>query len=210
MQDSRVSFTTLAGVNQQADESAALRVGGVKNVLSLGTTWRPSLREFVGARVEYDRFRGQDGTWLGSGMVYDLEAGYRIRTQYPDYTVRVVGTHANYRTSGGTLSPRLSTLVPADDEASKSFYMPQNFTQAGVVFGFGDQLLDDYTHKWRPFMELGALYDTRAGHNFRTELGIAGTVLGNDHLAMYVRHETASRNGGTPLTELGMRYRWLF
>ncbi len=178
--------------------------------MGLGATWRFSLREFVGARIEYSSFRGQDRSALGHGMVYDVEAGYRIRTSYPDYTVRVVGTHANYSANGGSLTPRMASLVPVGDEATPAFYMPQGFTQAGVLFGFGTELLDEYTRKWRPFGEVGLLRDTRARQNFRVQGGLAGSVFGNDHLALYISHETAARNGGRPLTELGMRYRWLY
>ncbi|MGT2493994.1 hypothetical protein ACU4GD_34590 [Cupriavidus basilensis] len=200
----------MAGLNQSADESAALRVGGAKDVLGLGATWRLGLREFVGGRAEYSRFHGQDGTSLGNGMVYDVELGYRIRTAYPNYTVRLVGTHGSYNTSGGTLGNKLASLVPAGGEATPAFYMPQSFTQAGVTFGFGTELIDDYTRKWRPFAEVGLLHDTRAGQNFRVQLGVAGRAFGNDHLSMYVQHETAARNGGTPLTQVGMLYKWLF
>ncbi len=206
----RLSFTTLAGINQQADESAPLRVGGAKDVLGLGANYNLSLREFAGGRIEYSRFRGQDGSALGHGLVYDLEAGYRIRTAYPDYTVRLVGTHASYDARGGTLSSKLASLVPAGDGATPGFYMPQGFTQVGATFGFGTQLLDDYTGKWRPFAEIGLLHDTRAGQNFRAQLGVAGKVFGSDHLSMYVQHETAARNGGTPLTAVGLRYKWLY
>jgi polysaccharide biosynthesis protein PelB len=59
-------------------------------------------------------------------------------------------------------------------------------------------------------MEAGALYDTRAGHNFRGQVGVAGSVFGNDHLSLYVSHDTAARTTGTPLTEVGLRYRWLY
>ncbi|NOV24683.1 tetratricopeptide repeat protein [Cupriavidus necator] len=209
-QQGRLQFSTLAGLNQPADESAPLRVGGAKDVLALGATWRFSLREFIGARIEYSRFRGQDRSTLGHGMVYDVEAGYKIRTAYPDYTVRVVATHASYSTQDGSLTPRLAALVPAGDAATPAFYMPQGFTQAGVLFGFGTELLDEYTRKWRPFGEVGLLHDTRARQNFRVQGGVAGSVLGNDHLALYVSHETAARNGGRPMTELGLRYRWLY
>ena len=210
-QEGRVSYTGTVGYNQPADESSQLRVGGMKDVAELGATWRLGLREFVSGRVQYNKFYGQDRSALGHGMVYDLEAGYRIRTQYPDYTVRVVGTRAIYSANGGTLTPTMQRLMPADDdEATPAFYMPQNFTQAGVLFGFGTDLIDDYTRKWRPFMEVGALYDSRAGHNFRGQAGVAGSVFGNDHLSLYVLHETAARTSGTPLTEVGLRYRWLF
>ncbi|AZG15607.1 tetratricopeptide repeat protein [Cupriavidus pauculus] len=210
-QDGRVQYTGTLGYNQPADESSQLRVGGMKDVAELGAQWRLGLREFVGGRVQYNHFYGQDRTALGHGMVFDVEAGYRIRTQYPDYTVRVVGTRGIYSTNGGTLSPAMQRLLPAgDDEASPSFYMPQSFTQAGVLFGFGTDLIDDYTRKWRPFLEAGALYDTRAGHNFRGQVGVAGSVFGNDHLSLYVSHDTAARTTGTPLTEVGLRYRWLY
>lgn len=206
----RLQFSTLAGLNQPADESAALRVGGAKDVAALGAIYRTGLREFVGGRIEYSSFRGQDRSALGHGIVYDVEAGYKIRTAYPDYTVRVVGTHASYSANGGSLTPRMASLVPAGDAATPGFYMPQGFTQAGVLFGFGTELLDDYTRKWRPFGEVGLLRDTRARQNFRVQLGLAGSVFGNDHLSLFVSHETAARNGGVPLTELGMRYRWLY
>lgn len=209
-QQGRLAFSTLAGLNQPADESAALRVGGAKDVLGLGVTYRLGLREFVGARVEYSSFRGQDRSALGHGMVYDVEAGYRIRTAYPDYTVRIVGTHASYSANGGSLTPRMASLVPAEDAATPGFYMPQGFTQAGVLFGFGTELIDEYTRKWRPFGEVGLLHDTRARQNFRVQGGVAGSVFGNDHLSLYVSHETAARNGGVPLTEVGLRYRWLY
>ncbi|GJG95214.1 tetratricopeptide repeat protein [Cupriavidus pauculus] len=210
-QEGRVQYTGTVGYNQTADESAQLRVGGMKDVAELGATWRLGLREFIGGRVQYNHFYGQDRTALGHGMVFDVEAGYRIRTQYPDYTVRIVGTRGIYSTNGGTLSSTMQRLVPpGDDEATPAFYMPQSFTQAGVLFGFGTDLIDDYTRKWRPFMEAGALYDTRAGHNFRGQVGIAGSVFGNDHLSLYVSHDTAARTTGTPLTEVGLRYRWLY
>ena len=45
---------------------------------------------------------------------------------------------------------------------------------------------------------------------FPADRGVAGSVFGNDHLAFYVSHETAARNGGRPMTELGLRYRWLY
>ncbi|MFS8977395.1 tetratricopeptide repeat protein [Cupriavidus necator] len=209
-QQGRLQFSTLAGLNQPAEESAALRVGGARDVFALGATYRLGLREFVGGRIEYSSFRGQDRSALGHGIVYDVEAGYRIRTAYPDYTVRVVGTHASYSANGGSLTSRMASLVPAGGEATPGFYMPQGFTQAGVLFGFGTGLLDDYTRKWRPFGEVGLLRDTRARQNFRMRLGVAGSVFGNDHLSLYISHETAARNGGVPLTELGARYRWLY
>ncbi len=210
-QEGRVSYNTLLGYNQPASESAQLRVGGMKDVASLGATWRLGLREFVSGRVEYSRFHGQDRSGLGHGMVYDVEAGYRIRTQYPDYTVRVVATRGSYSAKAGALTPVMQRLLPAGNvPGSSDFYMPQSFTQAGILFGFGTDLVESYSRKWRPFMEIGLLHDTRAGSNFHGQIGVAGSVFGSDHLSLYIQHDTAALNAGTPLTEVGLRYRWLY
>ncbi len=210
-QEGRVSYNTLLGYNQPANESAQLRVGGMKDVASLGATWRLGLREFVSGRVEYSSFHGQDRSRLGHGWVYELEAGYRIRTQYPDYTLRVVGTRGIYSSRAGALTPVMQRLLPTGDApGGTDFYMPQSFTQAGVLFGFGTDLVESYTRKWRPFMEVGLLHDTRSGHNLHGQIGVAGSVFGSDHLALYLQHDTAARNTGTPLTEVGLRYRWLY
>ncbi len=183
----------------------------MKDVLGAGATWRLGLREFISGRFEYSHFYGQDRSALGHGLLFDVEAGYRIRAQYPDYTVRAVATRGIYTRNSGTLTPALQRLMPADDdEANTAFYMPQSFTQTGVLFGFGTDLLAEYTRKWRPFAEVGALYDSRAGHNFHGQAGVAGSVFGNDHLALYISHDTAARTSGTPLTEVGLRYRWLY
>ncbi|CAJ0878846.1 hypothetical protein R20233_02456 [Ralstonia sp. LMG 32965] len=100
------------GRNQPANETPQLRVGGVKDLFSIGNNWRLTQNEYVRARVEGDRFYGQDRSFLGSGMVFDGEIGHRFRVEYPDYTIRVVGTVARYNASG-TVSPLMARLLPA-------------------------------------------------------------------------------------------------
>jgi hypothetical protein len=73
--EDRVSFTGRLGYNQQADESAQLRVGGMKDLVELGATWRLGLREFIRGRIEYDRFYGQDRS---AGARHGLRRGGRL------------------------------------------------------------------------------------------------------------------------------------
>nr|WP_311530248.1 tetratricopeptide repeat protein [uncultured Ralstonia sp.] len=197
------------GRNQSADETTQLRVGGVKDLFSIGGNWRLTQREYIRARIEGNRFYGQDRAFLGSGMVFDAEAGYRLRVEYPDYTIRIVGTRANYSASG-TPSALLGRLLPTGAALDANAFMPQSFTQFGLLFGFGTDYLDRYTRAWRPFMDVGLLHDNRQGWGTQVQLGVAGSVFGNDHLALVFSHASITRAGAAPMTEIGLRYRWLY
>lgn len=197
------------GRNQPANETPQLRVGGVKDLFSIGNNWRLTQNEYVRARVEGDRFYGQDRSFLGSGMVFDGEIGHRFRVEYPDYTIRVVGTVARYNATG-TVSPLMARLLPSGAAADVDQIMPRSFNQFGMLFGFGTDYLDRYTRAWRPFMDAGMLHDNREGWGVQAQLGVAGSVFGNDHLALYIEHQSITRAGTSPLTEIGLRYRWLY
>ena len=197
------------GRNQPANETPQLRVGGMKDLVSIGGNWRLTQRQYIRARVEGDRFYGQDRSFLGSGMVFDGEIGHRFRVEYPDYTIRLVGTYARYNASGSP-SALLGRLVPGDAVPNINQFMPGSFAQFGVLFGFGMDYLDRYTRAWRPFMDVGLLHDNREGMGTQVQLGVAGSVFGNDHLALYLEHASITRAGTSPMTEIGLRYRWLY
>lgn len=197
------------GRNQPASETPQLRVGGVKDLVTVGGNWRLTQRQYVRARVEGDRFYGQDRSFLGSGMVLDGEIGHRFRVEYPDYTIRLTGTYARYSASGapGTL---LGRLLPAGAPMSVEQFVPRSFAQYGLLFGFGTDYLDRYARAWRPFLDAGMLRDNRSGWGVQVQVGAAGSVLGNDHLAVYIGHASITRAGTSPMTEIGLRYRWLY
>ena len=210
-QQERISYNAELGYNQRADESVQLSVGGMKHSIGLGAQWRLGQREFLSAQLQHNQFYGQDGARLGEGTVYEMEAGYRIRTQYPDYTLRLVGTHGRYKGNGKPLTPIMQKLVPPTQRPANSrFYLPKSFTQAGALFSFGTSLIDDYAHKWRPFLEFGLLHSTDQGQNFHGRIGAVGSVLGGDQLFFYLQRDSSSRASGGALTQGGMQYRWLF
>ncbi|QHB59459.1 tetratricopeptide repeat protein [Ralstonia solanacearum] len=197
------------GRNQPASETPQLRVGGVKDLVTVGGNWRLTQRQYVRARVEGDRFYGQDRSFLGSGMVLDGEIGHRFRVEYPDYTIRLTGTYARYSASGAP-GALLGRLLPAGVPMSVEQFVPRSFAQYGLLFGFGTDYLDRYARAWRPFLDAGMLRDNRSGWGVQVQVGAAGSVLGNDHLAVYIGHASITRAGTSPMTEIGLRYRWLY
>jgi hypothetical protein len=137
------------------------------------------------------------------------EIGYRIRTNYPDYTFRLVGAHGDYGASGNA-DALISRLIPAAaGPVTASTFIPQTYSQYGFFFGFGNDLIDQYTRAWRPFLDVGLQHDSNQGWGPAISLGLAGTIFGGDHAAIYFSHQRVSHLG-TPVTQIGARYSWFY
>nr|WP_306806076.1 tetratricopeptide repeat protein [Caballeronia sp. BR00000012568055] len=198
-----------AGRNQTARESQALMVGGMKDNVIGTLTYRMTQHFYASGSVEADRFYSQARNYLGSGVLTSGEIGYRIRTGYPDYTVRLIGARGAYGASGSA-DGLISRLIPeAAGPATADTFMPQTYAQYGLFFGFGNDLIDQYTHAWRPFFDVGVLHDSNQGWGPNVSLGLAGTVFGGDHASIYFSHSRVSRIG-TPVTQIGARYSWFY
>lgn len=207
--DSPVSFTVSARHNAQVTEQQTLIVGGMKDDISGGVTWQPNPRWTFSASVEADRFYSQARSFVGSGVLQQAEIAYKIRTEYPDYTVRLTGAHGQYNASGQP-DALLQRFMPASlGPFSAADFMPNSFTQFGAFVGFGNDFADRYTHAWRPYLDVGMVHDTNQGWGLETDVGIAGTVFGGDHAALYFQHERVAASGSS-VTVIGARYRWFY
>lgn len=198
-----------AGRNQEAPESQELDIGGVKDnvIATLNYRFTPSI--YVNTSVEGDRFYSQARGYLGSGVLSTGEIGYKFRTDYPDYTVRIVGIHGGYGASG-TADDLISRVLPLNFRPfTAANFVPQTYTQYGAFFTFGTELKEQYTHAWRPFLDVGIAHDSIQGWGPQLNLGIAGTVFGGDHAAIYFEHESVSQRG-TPVTIIGARYSFYY
>ncbi|WP_323118810.1 tetratricopeptide repeat protein [Burkholderia alba] len=218
-----LSFYYALAMNAPAIETAQLLVGGMKHLASLGVQYQGGAHLFAGARFEYARFYGQDHSLLGAGSVVDLTAGYKLFADYPDYTVRAVLTHGQYSNAAGMPGTAIRRLLPGGVAATSAAFMPQSFTQAGLLFSFGDAVVggdalaggdaaraDSYAKGWRPFLSAGPIVDSRQGWAAQVALGATGSVAGNDQATLYFEHQGVSSNHATPVTEYGVRYRWMY
>ncbi|MEW6344618.1 MAG: tetratricopeptide repeat protein [Pseudomonadota bacterium] len=208
--NSNLTLTGSAGRDQSATESQALLIGGMKDNLTGGFNWRMTTRIYASGTLEADRFYSQARDYLGSGVLSSGEIGYKIRTGYPDFTVRLAGARGEYGASGAAdaLISRLSPLSAGP--ASAATFMPLTYAQYGLFFGFGNDLLDQYTHRWRPFLDVGIVHNSVQGWGPQVSLGVAGSVFGGDHAALYLEHESVSQVGSAPVTVIGARYSWFY
>ncbi|WP_346833725.1 tetratricopeptide repeat protein [Paraburkholderia sp. SUR17] len=207
--NSPVTFTVRAGRNQTATESQALLVGGMKDNVAGTLLWNVTPRWYVSGNVEADRFYSQARNYLGSGVLTTGEIGYRIRTTYPDYTLRVVGTRGSYGASGAA-DALISRLLPATaGPATAATFVPQTYAQYGFFASVGGALREQYTHAWRPFAEVGIVHDSLQGWGPQLSAGVAGSVFGGDHAAVYVEYQRVSQLG-TSVRVIGGRYSWFY
>ncbi|MFC0399067.1 tetratricopeptide repeat protein [Paraburkholderia rhizosphaerae] len=207
--NSALTLGVRAGRNQLADETQTLQVGGMKDNLIGDFTYRVTERITMTGSVEADRFYSQARSYIGSGVLSTGEISYRFHTLYPDYTVRVIGVHGGYGASGSA-DPLISRLIPAANQpAVAGDFLPDTYTQYGLYFGFGNDLLEQYTHRWRPFLDVGILHDSNQGWGPDINVGVAGSVFGGDHLALFFQHQRVSHLG-TPVTLMGARYNWYY
>jgi hypothetical protein len=205
----RLTMTWALGYNQAATESTQLTVGGTKDLATLGFNYRLDPHWFGGARYEYARFHDQDRSTLGNGSLVEANLGYKIKADYPDYTIRAVFAHGQYNATGTPDEP-LRVLLPENTPFTAASFMPQTFTQGGLLFSFGDDLPEQYSKGWRPMFAGGPIRDSRAGWSGQAELGFAGSVFRHDQMLVYGAYQGVSSNHSTSVKEVGVRYRYLY
>ena len=207
--NTRVAATIEIGRNQYAPETAALRVGGMKDEIRVSATYDLSKREYLTLGAASQRYMTQARTLAGNGRRIEAESGYRIRTDYPNLTARLYAAH--HRLSSTASTDNLGVRInPAGDVPAGSLFVPNSFSYYAAAIGFGEFLRRDYSRAIRPFADTNISYNTTTGTGYGVAFGVGGSVLGSDHLSIGY---TRSRGGsGVNVTseELGIRYQLYF
>ncbi|CAM5567540.1 Tetratricopeptide repeat protein OS=Eoetvoesiella caeni OX=645616 GN=DFR37_11648 PE=4 SV=1 [Eoetvoesiella caeni] len=209
--DRRGPLTTsfAVGINQFTDLTPQMQVGATKDLARVGMDWNPESRWFVQSAFEVNRYHAQDRAYMGRG--YDLSGaiGYRVRSEFPDWNIRVVGSRGIYGVSNNVISS-LGSLLPPGEIPSATEFMPQNYTQYGLMVGLGTDDRNTYSRPWRPFVDVGYVHDSNQGWGPQVNLGLSGPVLGNDHLRIFYVHESAARGSGQRVSQIGLSYRLFY
>jgi protein involved in temperature-dependent protein secretion len=206
----RLSVTAVAGQGQAATDNAYLRAGAVRDVLGLAANLRLSQREFAALSVEASRFSAQGGGAIGDGRALRIEVGHRLRTEYPDLSVRASLADLNYSPASGVAGNLLPLLPPAARAtASNAQLLPASTQQAGLALVFGETARERYTRAWRPFGVLSVTHDRNSGNDYAWTLGAGGSVFGTDALSLFAAGGSGLGVQAAPFHQVGLRYQWL-
>ena len=215
-------FDGSVGLGVDSTDSLPLRVGGQEDNIRLGFSYTISKREYLRYGTRLARFSTQFGDYLGSGQSHSLELGYRIRTEYPDFRVRVFAEQYNYSYDGSVgaqalnrMSPEVLAQINAGNLEAVKYFLPQGSTNLGVCLGMGENLAgqsiqDIYTRALRPFFDVCVTNNSLNGAGYSGMIGLAGAITGEDHVSIRMEQSSGGTGSGALSKTLALRYRHYF
>ncbi len=210
----RMSTTLALGLDQPANESAALRVAGMKDTASLALSYRPSRFDRISITRRHDRFSTQTGSELGSGHVWEVEYAHALRSEPRSLEVSTFWSQHRYGRRAGSVGARLNPLRPIDDDdetpLGTDFFMPRSFIFRGIRLSTDMNFEEDYTRAWRPYASVARTWHSTEGPGYDLAAGIAGSVFGADHLSLGWRMSRGGTRSDGLVREFGITYRQHF
>ncbi|WP_447971625.1 tetratricopeptide repeat protein [Nitrospira sp. M1] len=204
-----LSSTLTIGRNQKANDSVVLQIGGMKDFMRGQGLYYVSKRQFVSLQMDAQRFYSQSRDTLGRGLGVEGAIGHHLRRDYPDVTVRVVGTVQRYWRVPA-LPGSITRLIPhTDEEPTPLQVVPQNFSQGGIQISLGDSIRDLYTKGIRPFGLLGVNYNSATGLGQSIEAGLISRLIGQDHIQLSGSYIQGGFGQNATTTQVNLHYqRW--
>ena len=193
----------------EANESVPLLIGGMKDELALGVTWRLTGRDSIRLRGATFTFMDQVRRYLGGGNSLDGELGHRLNVAWPDFTVRLFGGYHQHHANGTPLG-KTWALIPRDAEKSAAYFIPASFGQLGSGIAFGQTWKETYTRNWKLFGAVDTSWNSVSGVGFRYELGAVGPLFGLDTLLFSLSQESGAFGNSDLSTRVDLIYRYLF
>lgn len=213
-----------AGLDYRTDStlSLPLQIAGYEHGLHASLNYTLGKREYLRIAPRVTRYYTQYGDYLGSGRILDLEAGYRIRTEYPDWRVRTFATYQRASHDGGMgtsfrerLPADLRTAIDSGALVPVAYFIPEGSTIWGACLGMGENVAGQnlqtiYSRAWRPFFDICLSHNTAGSEGYTGILGIAGSLTGEDHLSVQLQSSEGYVSGGGMTRSLAIRYRHYF
>ncbi len=208
--DSRLSLLAGLDYQEEATETSALLVAGMKDQLSLGLNWAFSGRNSLALEFQAQEFYSQDRSGLGQGHMLNLDLGHRLRAGGLEQSLRLGATLARFSADDGPLATPLLPLLPAGQQATPAFFMPEDYEQIGLYWTFGDAARSGHQRVWRPFGELGINHSSTEDLGFSARLGLGGPVLGYDRLLLLAEGAESGARNGDSSQRLLLSYRYFY
>jgi hypothetical protein len=213
-----------AGLDYRTESilSLPLRVAGYENSLYARFNYSLGKREYLRIAPRLTQYYTQYDDYLGNARILELEAGYRIRTEYPDWRIRAYATNQNFSYDGGIsnssramLPATLQNGIASGDIDPVRYFIPESSTTWGACVSMGDNLAGQnlqttYSRAWRPFLDVCLRHNTVEGDGYEGAVGLAGSLTGADHLSVQWLNSDGSVPGSAVTRSLAIRYRHYF
>ena len=220
--DSRTLYRLDAVFEGPSAVSTPMRVAGLESQASALVQYAWDRHLYASLMPRWSRFETQLGDYLGTGMEWTLEAGYRFRVEYPDWRARVYVRPQSYSRDGSISAGNLQKLpaylqngISAGSYTGPSYFLPDDNTSVGACFSLGDNpgsvnASYAYTRAWRPYGDACLQNNDVLGAGYELMVGAAGAVWGSDQLSMTWLMSDNSAPGSATNRTLSVRYRHYF
>ncbi len=198
------------GYKRLADDTAFLYVGGYVNYLSLQLDYTFTQHDYVTLELAQKFFYTQDNRYLASGNLEELGFEHYIWLEYPDPSIRLYVRGNQYYPKTSQLNGPILKLIPPDQGNNLDLVIPPTSTEVGITAQVGMEYKEDYTHSWKPFASVTILRNSVTNMGRIIDVGIAGSVIGRDHLAFYYQYGTDQAPGVQKEILIGLSYRLYF
>lgn len=218
----RLAYEVELDYRGASELSLPLRAAGYESSVQGALTYHLDKRNYLRASPRLSRYYTQYDDYLGSGTSLELEAGHHFRSTYPDWRARLYLQSQGYSRDGSLstqslqrLPAYLQTGITSGTLDPVGYFIPQDSTTVGACLAVGDNLSGlslqhDYSRAWRPYADVCLTNNSVVGDGYIATLGIAGPVLGPDHLALQLLNSDGTVPGSAPMTIFSIRYRHYF
>ncbi|SFD33502.1 tetratricopeptide repeat protein [Paracidovorax konjaci] len=186
--DNRLSLRMELGMQLPSQESLALRIAGMKQRAGASLRYQATRQDRFMVEYAAERYRLQTGADLGSGRHTTLSYTHTYRQEAPLLEFGAFWSHHDFsRNDLAALSPRdqeyrrylLPGLIPGPD-----YFIPDSFSYYGLQVSTNMRYEEEYTRGLRPYASVSRTWHSLLGPGYELRVGVAGSVLGSDHLGL--------------------------
>lgn len=211
--DRRLSLHLDVGSQLPTQESLVLRMGGMKDRLGMGLRYQATRLDHVMLSHWREKYALQTGAAVGSGQHSSLSYTHTYRLDVPTVDVGAFWSSHSYdarNPNGFTGADRafMRYLPPGRPQPERGYLLPENFQFYGVQLTTNLRFENDYVRALLPLASVAHTWHSRQGAGYSLRLGVAGSVLGADHLSLIwgLGKSGAQAPGLTQEVQLNYRY----
>ena len=188
--DNRLTLRGELGWHLRSEESLLLRMGGMKTRVAGQLRYQATRQDSLLLSQWAEQYRLQTGAEVGRGRHTAVEYTHAYRQEAP--TLEFGAFWSNHRferrhpmflgQQGLDFQQRF--LPPGVGAMGMDTFLPESFQYYGLRASTNMRYEQDYTRALRPYASVSLTRHSLLGMGYDLHLGLAGSVLGPDHLRL--------------------------
>lgn len=213
--DNRLSFHIDLGDQLPAEDSLVLRIAGMKRMASASLRYQLSRLDQLSLTHSQEQYQLQSGTQLGSGQHTGVQYRHTYRQDAPSLEWSAFWSMHRYNRRdpaglGDTDQAFRRYLPPGAGEVGRGFFLPDDFRFFGMELSTNMRYADEYGRGIRPYASISRTWHSELGPGYGVRFGLAGSVLGADHLALSAGFSRSGIQSRDVTREISLNYRLHF